>query len=160
MKRPHRVTRVTGGKVAWTNTSSLSDQQVLAALRFVAKEVSLDRCVVHVKRDGVRSRRAGTAYQHIPSIANMDGLIRGRWSYLIVASDFGGYLYFIGTLAHEAKHVEGYRRGRKNGEAACNAFGAWVVERWEQSRAACARQQSLLPSVPVCVTESGGRDGR
>lgn len=134
--RPHRILRVTGGKVAWTNTSRLTDAQVLAALRFVAREVSLDRCVVHVKRDGQRRATYGRAYPKIPSIANTEGLLRGQWRYLIVATDSGGCLDFLETLAHEAKHVEAYRRGGRNGEAACRAFGAWVVRRWQAEQAA------------------------
>lgn len=138
MSRVHRVTRVTGGRVAWTNTSKLTDAQVLAALRFVAKEVSLDKCVVHVKRDGERRATYGRAYAQIPSIASMEGLRRGQWWYLIVATDGGGYLNFLDTLAHEAKHVEAYRRGRRNGEAACRAFGRWVVQRFRETQQATA----------------------
>lgn len=138
MSRVHRVTRVTGGRVAWTKTdaSSLTDAQVLAALRFVAKEASLDKVVVHVKSGQGYRRTAGRAYSRIPGIANMEGLRRGQWWYLIVATDCGGFSGFLNTLAHEAKHVEGYRRGTRNGEAACNAFGRWVVERWQRAQLA------------------------
>jgi hypothetical protein len=136
--RPHRVTRVTGGQVAWTNTSSIPDADVLAAIRFVAKEVNLHRVVIHVKRAGYSRRTYGRAYWGIPRIANTDGLRRGAWHYLITVTDMDGYVTFLSTLAHEAKHIEQYRERTSGGETACNAFEKWVVRRWQETQRAIA----------------------
>lgn len=104
-RKVHKVLRVTGGRVAYTNTSRVPDRDVELALRALAKDVDLARVVVHVKRIGEWSSRYGNAYPIIPSIANMQGLRRAEWRYLIVASDGrgpgGGW---TNTLAHEAKH--------------------------------------------------------
>jgi len=126
----HRVIRTRGQRIAWTNTSGIPDDKIVAAIKFVAAEVDLNRTVVHVKKFG-RGTSDGCAYGYIPSIANLDGLKRREWRYLITVRDYGGFLNTLHTLAHEAKHIEQYReRKLQRREQRSNAFAAWVTERW------------------------------
>jgi hypothetical protein len=143
VKRPHKIIRTGGQRIAWTNTSDLPDADLVEAIKLVATEVDLDRVVVHFKHGGDRSGRYGRCYGHLPEIANLDGLVRREWRYLIIVSDAGSPKGKLGprtvnTLAHEAKHVEQFRRGTmrrecraRNCEAQARAFGAWLAERWE-----------------------------
>jgi len=139
----HRIVRRNGQRIAWANTSRIPDAEIVEAIKFVADEADLDGVVVHVKGLGDRARRLGRAYSHVPSIANLDGLKRREWRYLIIVAERGEQLTAraVNTLAHEAKHVEQFRRGTfrrerkaRHAETQCNAFGAWVQERWVASR--------------------------
>ena len=134
--RKHRIVRTKGQRIAWTNTSHIPDDQIVEAIRFVAAHADLDGVVVHCKHAGDYRRTYGRAYNGIPSIANLDGLdlADDDWQYLIVFTDQGHNhmrARTINTLAHEAKHVEQYRRRARPSEPPCQAFGAWVAERWE-----------------------------
>jgi len=141
--RRHRVIRVAGGRVAYTNTSRIPDADVERVIRFVHARCSLDRVVVHVKRHG-RARRWGMAYDGIPSITNLVGLREREWSYLIVVSD--GAPSFVELLAHEAKHVEYYRDGLQAGERRCNAFGAFVHREYARAFEHVRRAASVPPA--------------
>lgn len=115
--------------MAWTNTSTIPDEEVVRAIRAVAKEIDLDRTVIHVKHYGFNRWSYGMAYPSIPSIANMDGLDPWDWHYLITVTDAS----FVSTLAHEAKHVEQFKRGIRPSEPPCNAFGAWFEELYSRT---------------------------
>lgn len=141
-QRPHKIVRTRGGiRVAFTNTSRIPDKTVVSAIRLLAHHIDLSGVVVHVKSgDGTRSTW-GRAYDGIPYIANLDGLNRWEWRYLIVVTDGA----FISTLGHEAKHIERFREGidrkararhgRRTGmEDACNAFGEWFRQEWIKHR--------------------------
>ena len=128
--KSHRILRVTGGRVAIQKTKNarLSDEAIDREIRALAKEIDLSRVVFHFKRLG-RASRAGMAYPGIPWIANMDGLRRGQWSYLVVVTD---HQHWIRTLAHECKHIEQFRsRGVKASELPARAFADW----WTKKRA-------------------------
>lgn len=140
--KQHRIIRTKGQRIAWTNTSRIPDDEIVAAIKFVAAEADLNATVIHFKRSTDRSSRWGRAYGGIPSIANMDGLVRGEWRYLIVATDHHestATASVLCTLAHEAKHVEQFRRGTfrrerraRNCEAQARAFGDWVASSWKE----------------------------
>lgn len=129
MKDAHQIVRITGGRIALTNTSPIPDAEVIDAIRFVAREVDINRVVVHVKKSGPRRRTYGRAYRGIPSMANMDGLRRSQWDYLIVVTDGRGENW-IETLAHEAKHVEQYRERLRRSEVACRVFQKRIATAW------------------------------
>jgi hypothetical protein len=140
----HKIIRRNGQRIAWTNTSRIPDDEVVAAIKFVADEINLDRTVVHFKKLSQRSGRYGRAYGGIPSIANLDGLKRHEWRYLIVATDhFCSQMSknALRTLAHEARHIEQFRTGtirkakkQRQCEAQARSFGDWAAERWVASR--------------------------
>lgn len=141
----HRIIRTQKQRIAWTNTSRIPDEQIVAAIKFVAREVNLDRVVVHFKKAGWRSS-LGMAYGYIPSIANLDGLKRAEWRYLITVTDhYSGEsrnavipmdAEIIDTLAHEGKHIEQYReRKMERREPRARAFGSWVADRWKEQAA-------------------------
>jgi len=107
----------------------------VAALRFVAREVSLHQTVVHFKHDAGGRRTYGLAYDGIPAIANLDGLRSHEWRYLVTVTDQGEDTLtprIVQTLAHEGKHIEQYRRGLGPSEPPCDAFGAWAADRWQR----------------------------
>lgn len=143
-RKKHKVLRVTGGKVAYTNTSAYPDKALDAALRALAKDLDIDGVVFHFKASG-EGRRAGNAYQYLPSIMNHTGLPAYRWRYLAVVSDWGGWAETLHTLAHEAKHTDHYRHGthrrgtkRKPNygrEAACDAFADWWLAKYSPAAA-------------------------
>ncbi|HKB40478.1 MAG TPA: hypothetical protein VKD72_28900 [Gemmataceae bacterium] len=138
-KRPHRIIRTRGQRIAWTNTSRIPDKELIEAVKFVAAEVDLDKVVIHFKAMGDDSATYGRAYGGIPTIANLDGLKRHEWRYLIIVRDQGiGQVSprFINTLAHEGKHIEQFRgRNYTSREPRARAFGAWVADRWEAAQA-------------------------
>jgi len=129
MKDAHQIVRITGGRIALTNTSPIPDAEVIDAIRFVARQVDMDGVVVHVKKCGERRRTYGRAYPSIPRIANMQGLKRVQWRYLIVVTDGRGKNW-IETLAHEAKHVEQYRERLRRSEVACRVFQKRIATAW------------------------------
>lgn len=143
-KRTHKIIRTGGQKIALMNTSRIPDKEIVEAIKFVAKEIDLNKVVIHFKKDSDRARRAGRAYYAIPEIANMNGLKRWEWRYLIIVAD--GFKSTVthsvmDTLGHEAKHIEQHRRGilrrekrNRNCEAQCNAFGGWIADIWEEHR--------------------------
>jgi hypothetical protein len=134
----HKIIRTLGQRIAWTNTSHISDQEVVAAIKFVAREVDLNKTIIHFKHMGRYRRTYGMAYWGIPSIANLDGLKRSEWRYLISMTDRGEKKLTDGVifgLAHEGKHIEQYRERLSRSEVRCNAFGAWVADRWKEQTA-------------------------
>lgn len=140
--KPHRIIRTAGYRLALRSTSTaISEQTVIEAVKFVAAEVDhIDKTVVHVKRLTDQSRSYGRAYKWIPEITNLDGLNRREWRSLITVRDhLGDVPSFVGTLAHEFKHIEQYRTRRPVSEVACEAFADWVVRKWlEKKRTAAA----------------------
>lgn len=133
MSRLHDIIRVTGGgRVAYTNTSTIPDLLLVAEIRALAKEIDLDGVIVHAKKNGERRRSAGYAYDGIPGMANLDGLAPARWQYLIVVTDCGDW---VDTLAHEAKHIEQFRHGLDVSERPANAFAAWWVRKRKKTPA-------------------------
>jgi hypothetical protein len=139
----HRIIRTQGQRIAWTNTSRIPDEQIVAAIKFVAREVDLDRVIIHYKRDNGGRANYGLAYPYIPTIANLSGLKRSEWRWLITVTDQGSssvHKRVVNTLAHEGKHIEQFRRGTfrrerraRNCEAQARAFGGWVANRWATS---------------------------
>lgn len=124
----HRIIRTNGQRIAFTNTSSIADEDLRAAIKWLAREVDLNGVVIHAKACGKRRRSYGRAYQSIPSIANLDGLVRSEWSYLITTTDGRGDGWRI-TLAHEARHIDQFRRSAPLSELDARAFGKWAAER-------------------------------
>lgn len=136
----HRILRTNKQRIAWTNTSRLTDDEVIEALKLTAKYANLDRTVVHVKSMGERRRSYGRAYYGIPLEANLTGLEAREWRYLIIVTDHGQNRLtrsIVDTFGHEARHIEQHRSGRlrrekanRNCEAQCRAFGAWLADKW------------------------------
>lgn len=126
MKR-HKIIRTNRQRIAYTNTSTIPDAELVAAVKWVAREVNLDGVVIHAKHAGQWRRTYGRAYSVIPGVANLDGLKPREWEYLIVLSDARGDDWFV-TLAHEAKHVEQFRLGLAISELPARAFGQWAAE--------------------------------
>lgn len=136
--RKHKILRVTGGRVAYTNTSKLTAQQIESMIRFVAKHTEMDKVVLHVKASA-GTRNDGRCYGYLPEIANTEGLIRREWRSLISMNGHSGH-GFLWLLAHEAKHVEQQRRlglyaSRRGWEDAANAFASWIVDQWKAAQA-------------------------
>ena len=146
----HQIIRTNRQRIALANTSRIPTDELVAAIKFLAKQTDLDRTVIHVKKHG-RARRWGLAYRAIPSIANLDGLRRHEWRHLITMSDHYAWSIVNGelkrpkmirlnseifhTLAHEARHIADYKHhGRLRGrgwEDRANAFAAGMVRKWE-----------------------------
>jgi hypothetical protein len=126
-RRLHRIIRTNGQRIAYTNTSSIPDDELRAAIKWVAREVNLDRVVIHAKRAGKRRFTCGCAYSAIPIIANLDGLKPWQWDYLVIVTDARGEDWFD-TLAHEAKHVEQFRLGLPVSELPPRAFARWAAD--------------------------------
>jgi hypothetical protein len=145
MARKHRIIRTRRQRIAWTNTSRIPDEQIVAAIKFVAAEVDLDRVIIHYKKTNGGRAHLGLAYPYIPAIANTEGLKRHEWRYLITVTDQGRdemTQRTINTLAHEGKHIEQFRRGtlkrekkNRNCEPQARAFGAWMSGKWVAARA-------------------------
>lgn len=127
----HRVIRTNRQRIAYTNTSPIPDADLVAGIKWLAREVNLDRVVVHAKKSGERRRSYGRAYSAISSIVNLDGLKPREWTYLIVVTDGRGEDWFV-TLAHEAKHIEQFRLGLKVSELPPRAFAKWATEKRSQ----------------------------
>lgn len=141
--KQHRIIRTKGQRIAFTSSAPVPAAELVAAIKFVAAEIDLDRTVIHFKRkhDGWN---LGYAYSSIPAIANLDGLKRHEWRYLVVVRLAGTTISprELNTLGHEAKHVEQFRRGTlrrekraRNCEAQARAFGAWISARWVEATA-------------------------
>src|SRR5262249_31805195 len=104
----HRIVRIQGQRIAWTASQGIDQAGGVAAIKVVAAESKLDRVVVHFKRSC--GGASGWAYQRIPKVANLDGLKRYQWDYLIIVAVRGRMTpRNVNTLAHEAKHIDQYR---------------------------------------------------
>lgn len=128
MKRRHRILRTNRQRIAWTNTSEIPDAELVAAIKWLAHDVNLDRVVIHAKHAGPLRSSYGIAYAGIPGVTNLDGLKPWEWDYLITTTDGRGTSW-RNTLAHEAKHIEQYREGVRRGEVAARAYASWAAER-------------------------------
>lgn len=129
----HRIIRTNGQRIAYTNTSRIPSDDIVDAVKFVAQHAQLHKTAVHFKKAGERRWSYGRAFNGLPSIMNSTGLDLSEWDYLITITDHRiDYVSgeVINTLAHEAKHIEQFRRGEKGSEPPCNAFGAFVARRW------------------------------
>lgn len=127
MKR-HRIIRSKRQRIAYTNTSTIPDADLVAALKWLTGEVNLDRVIVHAKHAGRGRRSWGMAYNGIPAVTNADGLTWWDWDYLITLTDAGGDRW-RDTLAHEARHIDQFRRGATNFERDARAFASWAALR-------------------------------
>lgn len=133
--KKHLVLKVTGGKVAFTNTSTIPDEEIVREIRALAKVIDCDQIVMHFKKCGYRRSAAGRAYWSIPSIANLRGLRRIEWRWLIVVTDNANWR---DTLAHEVKHIEQARNGKRPSEPPCYAFSDW----WMKKRTELVKQEA------------------
>jgi hypothetical protein len=88
--------------------------------------IDLDRTVVHFKKMGPRRRTYGRAYHGIPGMANLDGLAQSEWDYLVVVAQ---HEQWFKTLAHEAKHIEQFKRGIRASEREAYLFADHADER-------------------------------
>lgn len=138
MKR-HRILRAHRARIAWTNTSQVPDDELVAALRALARELpgALDGYVVHVT--GTPRWARGWHYSWRPDATNMDGLVRSEWrgGLIIVRTPNAHHETWVDVLAHEAKHAEQAKsrtlpRLKRERQAHRNAlaFDAWFTRRW------------------------------
>ena len=129
--RRHKIIRVSKQRIAFTNTSAIPDADIRKALRWLVADIGidLDAVVFHFKHAGTRRSSYGLAYPGMPGLANLDGLKRWEWSYLVTVTDGRGHDW-VRTLAHEAKHVEQFKAGQRGSEPPAVAFAAWAAERW------------------------------
>ena len=130
------------------NTSRFSTTEVLDLVEFATADVDMSGVCVNVKN--TRSYAcAGYAYDGVPEVSNAP-----PGSCYLVTIRLGPDSEFPSTMvhkkrsppvevacwrealvtvaAHEAKHIEQYRRGDPRSEVACERFAAWVLEvfRW------------------------------
>ena len=131
MNAKHRIIRTNKQRVAFTNTSPIPDDEIRAAVKWLMHETNLDGTVIHFKKAGPRRRSYGRAYSMIPSVANMNGLKRDEWDYLVVVTDGRGDNW-MRTLAHEAKHVEQFRNKSRVAERPAHIFGQWAADNWKR----------------------------
>lgn len=130
----HRIVRVSGGRVALLNTSRIPDEDVTKMIRFVARHVDLNRVVVHVKTGHFGRVSFGRCYSRIPAIANLHGLRRWEWRYLITVID-DRPSELLRYLAHEAKHVEQFRERLSISEVRCRHFEKLIVRLYAEKQA-------------------------
>jgi hypothetical protein len=138
-RRPHRIIRTRGQRIAWRNTSRIPDAELVAAIKYVAQHVNLDGVVIHAKRHGYNRRTLGRAYGYLPRVTNLDGLRRVQWRYLVVITDHYSPgsdkpvpmdEAILDTLAHEAKHVEQFRERLPRSEVRACHFAGVVSSEW------------------------------
>jgi hypothetical protein len=130
------------------NTSRYPTPEVRELVEFATADVDMRRVCVNVKN--ARSYAcAGSAYDGVPEVSNAPP----GTEYLVTirlgpAKEFPSKMEhrkrsprvevtcwreaLVTVAAHEAKHIEQYRRGEKRSEVACERFAAWVLEiyRW------------------------------
>jgi hypothetical protein len=130
------------------NTSRFPTSEVLDLVEFATADVDMSGVCVNVKN--TRSYAcAGYAYDGVPEVSNAPL----ESSYLVTIrlgpdSEFPSTMAhrkrsplvevacwreaLVTVAAHEAKHIEQYRRGEPRSEVACELFAAWVLEvyRW------------------------------
>jgi hypothetical protein len=130
------------------NMSSFPTGEVTDLVEFATADVDMRAVCVNVKN--TRSYAcAGSAYDGVPEVSNAP-----PGSAYLVTIRLGPATEFPSTMAHrkrsppvdvacwreglvmvaahEAKHIEQYRRGQPRSEVACERFAAWVLEifRW------------------------------
>jgi hypothetical protein len=139
------------------NTSRYPDEEVAELVRFALSEIDARGVCVNVKNSS--ATRRGRAYSRIPSISNAppdslylitvgigsperfpfeDGsytrrngeLVKrrgGRWP-VETLGDWREAL--VSVAAHEAKHIEQFRKGTPRSELECHHFAASVLRRY------------------------------
>lgn len=130
------------------NTSRYPTGEVDDLVEFATVDVDMRGVCVNVKNARAYAC-AGYAYDGVPAVSNAP---RGT-DYLITirlgpATEFPSRMVhrkrsppvevacwregLVVVAAHEAKHIEQYRRGAPRSEVACERFAAWVLEvyRW------------------------------
>jgi hypothetical protein len=130
------------------NTSRYPTDEVRELVEFATADVDMRGVCVNVKNARAYAC-AGYAYDGVPEVSNAP---RGS-EYLVTirlgpAKEFPSRMVhrkrspvievacwregLVTVAAHEAKHIEQYRRGEARSEVACERFAAWVLEvfRW------------------------------
>ena len=133
------------------NTSRYPTAEVLSLVEFATADVNMHLVCVNVKN--ARSRAySGYAYLGVPEISNAP-----PESEYLVTIQLGPPEFFpivpdrrrgaprikvscwrealITVAAHEANHIEQYRRGLSRSEVACERFDARMLERYRRERA-------------------------
>jgi hypothetical protein len=133
------------------NTSRYPADEVRALVEFATSEVDMHRVCVNVKNSRSRAY-SGYAYLGVPEISNapaaseylitihlgppeMFPLVpdRKKRSPQIEVSSWREGL--VTVAAHEANHIDQYRRGLSRSEVACERFDAWMLDRYREMRA-------------------------
>jgi hypothetical protein len=152
------------------NTSRYPTDDVRALVEFATGEIDMNRVCVNVKNSRTRAY-SGSAYFGVPEISNappdseylvtirlgppeMFPLVpeRRRRAPSIEISCWREAL--VTVAAHEANHIDQYRRDLPRSEVACERFDAWVLGRYRAMRARAAlrananEQLSLFPVSP------------
>lgn len=145
-KARYRILRIRGGvRVAVKNTSRLPDTDLDELLRAALHDVNVGPCAVHVVNYGSGNSTYGKAYYQTYGYGNgsidVSRDLPSWCRHLIIARwGAGSKGRFVNTLAHEAKHIEEYREGRRvrNGrtrqtEVKARAFGQKRQREYEQT---------------------------
>jgi hypothetical protein len=155
------------------NTSRFPTDEVIELVEFATADVDMTAVCVNVKN--TRSYAcAGYAYDGVPEISNAPAGSR----YLVTIRlgpdrEFPSAMAhrkksppvevacwreaLVTVAAHEAKHVEQYRRGAPRSEVACERFAAWVLEvyRWAykpaSTRVAAPSRESRIERMSSAV---------
>ena len=153
-----RIIRAHRARIAWANTSRVPDDEVVAALRALAKELpgALDGYLVRVKH----TRQFDRGWHR--SGIYTDALPPGRWRGTISVMTPGPQVTgdeWLDTLAHEAKHAEQRTSGKmhsqkreRQSQRNAVAFASWFVE---QHRNRCLwagtwrERDCAAPACPV-----------
>ena len=136
------------------NTSRYPDDDVRSLVEFATADVDMRRVCVNVKNSR-KSAYAGSAYLGVPEISNAppdsEYLVtirlgppelfpvvpdRRKRAPGIEVSSWQEAL--VTVAAHEAKHIDQYRRGLPRSEVACERFDAAVLGRYRRMRTRAA----------------------
>jgi hypothetical protein len=155
------------------NTSRFPTGEVTDLVEFATADVDMRGVCVNVKN--TRSYAcAGSAYDGVPEISNAplgtDYLVTIR---LGPATEFPSRMLhrkssppvevacwregLVIVAAHEAKHIEQYRRDEPRSEIVCERFAAWVLEvyRWAyepaSTRVAAPSSESRIERISSAV---------
>jgi hypothetical protein len=154
------------------NMSSFPTGEVTDLVEFATADVDMRRVCVNVKN--TRSYAcAGYAYDGVPEVSNAPP----GTEYLVTirlgpATEFPSRMAhrkssppievacwregLVTVAAHEAKHIEQYRRDQPRSEVACERFAAWVLEvyRWAyeaSTRVAAPSSESRIERISSAV---------
>lgn len=133
------------------NTSRYPTDEVLSLVEFATSEVDMDLVCVNIKNSRSRAY-SGYAYLGVPEISSAppesEYLItiqlgppelfpivpdRRRGAPRIEVSCWREAL--VTVAAHEANHIDQYRRGLSRSEVACERVDAGMLERYREERA-------------------------